>query len=184
MATTYTIDPLHTRIGFAAKHMVVSTVRGHFNDYTATLEVERDDDPTTARLEVVIRTASIDTGADDRDNHLRSDDFFGAEQYPEMRFVGTSIERRGPNEYRVTGDLTIRDVTKPITLDAEVEGPISDPFGNERIGVTLTGQLNRFEWNLRWNAAIETGGLIVGDAIKIQVEAEFTSAPRAAKVSQ
>ncbi|MBO0705609.1 MAG: polyisoprenoid-binding protein [Candidatus Dormibacteraeota bacterium] len=184
MATTYTIDPLHTRIGFAAKHMVVSTVRGQFNDYAATLEVEDESDPRTARLEVVIKTASIDTGADDRDNHLRSDDFFNAEQYPEIRFTSTSIERRGQNEYRVTGDLTIRDVTKAVTLDAEVEGPITDPWGNERVGVTLTGQVNRFEWNLRWNAAIETGGLIVSDQIRIQVEAEFTSAPRPAQASQ
>ncbi|HZC26520.1 MAG TPA: YceI family protein [Actinopolymorphaceae bacterium] len=184
MARTYTIDPVHTRIGFAAKHMVVSTVRGKFDDYAATLEVDDENDPRTARLDVVVKTASIDTGAGDRDNHLRSDDFFNAEQYPEMRFRSTSLERRGPNQYRVLGDLTIRDVTSPITLDAEVEGPITDPYGNERIGVTLTGQLNRFEWNLRWNAAIETGGLIVGDTIKIEVEAEFTSAPRTADVSR
>ena len=183
MATTYTIDPLHTRIGFAAKHMVISTVRGKFNDYTATLEVERENDPATAHLEVVVKTASIDTAADDRDNHLRSDDFFNAERYPELRFGSTSIEHRGHNQYRVTGDLTIRDVTKPITLDAEVEGPITDPYGNERIGVTLTGQLNRFDWNLRWNAAIEAGGLVVGEQIKIEVEAEFTSASKPAEVS-
>src|SRR3954454_8822067 len=177
MARTYTVDPMHTRIGFAAKHMVITTVRGQFNDYTATLAVEDEHDPRTARLDVVVRTASVDTRAEDRDNHLRSEDFFAAEQYPEMRFRSTSIERRGSNQYRVTGDLTIRDVTKPTTLDAEVEGPITDPYGNERIGVTLTGQVNRFDWNLHWNAAIEAGGLIVGEQIKIEVEAEFTAAP-------
>ena len=174
--TTYTIDPMHTRIGFAGKHMVITTVRGHFDDYSATLEVEDENDPSTAQLNVVVRTASIDTGAADRDNHLRSDDFFNAERFPEMRFQSTSIEPRGGTQYRVTGDLTIRDVTKPLTLDAEVEGPITDPYGNQRIGVTLTGQLNRFDWDLKWNAAIEAGGLIVGEQIKIEVESEFTRA--------
>jgi polyisoprenoid-binding protein YceI len=167
---------MHTRIGFAGKHMVITTVRGHFDDYSATLEVEDENDPSTAQLNVVVRTASIDTGAADRDNHLRSDDFFNAERFPEMRFQSTSIEPRGGTQYRVTGDLTIRDVTKPLTLDAEVEGPITDPYGNQRIGVTLTGQLNRFDWNLKWNAAIEAGGLIVGEQIKIEVESEFTRA--------
>jgi polyisoprenoid-binding protein YceI len=165
----YALDPSHTTIGFAGKHMMVTTVRGRFNEFTGTVAVE-DDDPTTARITATIRTASLDSGQTQRDQHLRSADFFDVERYPEMTFTSTAVEARDGNRYRVQGDLTIKDQTRPITLDVEVEERFNDPWGNERVGVTASGKLNRQSWGLTWNQVLEAGRLLVGDQIKLEIE--------------
>jgi polyisoprenoid-binding protein YceI len=170
MAQTYSLDRNHTRLEFSAKHLMVTTVRGTFEDFAGTVEIDGDD-LTTARGSVTVKTASLWTGVEMRDNHLRSDDFFGVEKYPEMRFQSTAVEQTGENTYQVTGDLTIREVTHPITLDVEVEGQIIDPWGNERVGLSARGRLNRKDWGLNWNQAVEAGGVVVSDSINITVEA-------------
>jgi len=172
---TFQFDPTHTRIGFAARHMMVATVRGQFRSYSGTIEVE-DDDLTSAKAEVTIDAASIDTGVGDRDNHLRSPDFFDVEHYPQIRFRSTRIEPLGDGQYRVHGDLTIRDVTRPIELTAEVEGPVADPWGNERAGINLQGRVSRSEFGLRWNALLESGGAVVADQIRLEIDAEVVRA--------
>jgi polyisoprenoid-binding protein YceI len=172
--TTYRIDKMHARIGFAVRHLVISTVRGHFNDFDA--EVTGDEaDPATARVTVSIRTASVDTGVPDRDNHLRSDDFFNAEQYPEITFASTSVTPRGGSRWTLAGDLTIRDVTRPLELDCEVQGPVDTPMGR-RFGVNAEATIDRLEYGLKYNPALETGGLVVGAEAKLSIEAEFVQA--------
>jgi len=170
MAQTYSLDRNHTRLEFSAKHLMVSTVRGSFEDFAGTVEIDGDD-PTTARGRVTVKTGSLWTGVEMRDNHLRSDDFFGVEKYPEMTFQSTAVEKTGDDTYKVTGDLTIREITRPITLAVEVEGQIIDPWGNERVGLSGRGRLNRKDWGLNWNQAIEAGGVVVSDHINISVEA-------------
>jgi polyisoprenoid-binding protein YceI len=169
MKQVYDVDPNHTSLGFAGKHMMVTTVRGRFKDFEGRIEVE-DDDPTTAVANLTIKVASIDTGQDQRDQHLRSADFFDVERYPEMTFTTTGVESRGQNRYRVTGDLSIKEQTRPIDLDVEVEERFADPFGNERVGVTATGKLNRRDWGLTWNQVLEAGRLLVGNDIKLEIE--------------
>ena len=120
---------------------------------------------------MTVKTGSLWTGVEMRDNHLRSDDFFGVEKYPEMTFQSTAVEKTGDDTYNVTGDLTIREITRPITLEVEVEGQIIDPWGNERVGLSGRGRLNRKDWGLNWNQAIEAGGVVVSDHINISVEA-------------
>jgi polyisoprenoid-binding protein YceI len=169
MKQVYDVDPSHTSVEFAGKHMMVTTVRGRFRQFSGQVEVE-DDDPTTARVTATINTASLDTAVDQRDNHLRSGDFFDVERYPEMTYVSTGVERIGQNRYRVTGDLKIKDQTRPVTLEVDVEERFVDPFGNERIGVSATGKLNRKDWGLSWNQVLEAGRLLVGDQIKLEIE--------------
>jgi polyisoprenoid-binding protein YceI len=169
MTQEYELDPNHTTLGFAGKHMMVTTVRGRFNEFRGNVSVE-DDDPTTAVVSATIQVASLDTGQTQRDQHLRSGDFFDVERYPEMTFAGTGVESRGGNRYRLQGALTIKDQTRPISLDVEVEERFTDPFGNERVGVTASGKLNRKDWGLTWNQVLEAGRLLVGDEIKVEVE--------------
>ena len=169
MKQVYDVDPNHTSLGFAGKHMMVTTVRGRFKNFEGRIEVE-DDDPTTAVANLTIKVASIDTGQDQRDQHLRSADFFDVERYPEMTFTSTGVESRGQNRYRVTGDLTIKEQTRPIDLDVEVEERFADPFANERVGVTAAGKLNRKDWGLTWNQVLEAGRLLVGNDIKLEIE--------------
>jgi polyisoprenoid-binding protein YceI len=169
MKQVYEVDPYHTSVEFAGKHMMVTTVRGRFREFTGQVEVE-DDDPTTAVVRFTIKTASLDTGVDQRDQHLRSADFFDVEKYPEIRYRSTSVERLGQNRYRVIGDLTIRDQTRPVSLEVEVEERFTDPYGNQRVGVSATGKLNRRDWGLTWNQVLEAGRLLVGDQIKLEVE--------------
>ncbi len=174
MRKTYRLDPAHTRIGFAVRHMMVATVRGRFGEYDGQVTVE-DDDPTTAVAEFTIKAHSVDTGQEMRDNHLRSPDFFHAEQFPELRFKSTSVERVEEGRYKVRGDLTIRDQTRPIELDVEVEGPITDPYGNERAGITAQTRINRKDWGLTYGAALETGGAIVADQVRLEIDAELVA---------
>jgi polyisoprenoid-binding protein YceI len=179
---TYQIDPAHSRVGFATRHMTVSLIRGQFRGFTGTVTTEGDD-PRSARVELVVQAGSIDSGIEARDNHLRSDDFFAVEKYPELRFKSTSVEPAGGGRYRVAGDLTIRDVTKPVTLEAELGGPVQDPFGNTRGGVTLTGAISRKEFGLTANPTIEGGGPVIADQVTLEVEAEFTKVKEEAETS-
>lgn len=175
MATTiYKVDKMHARIGFGVRHLVISTVRGHFTEFDAQVTVE-DDDPSTAQVEVTIHTASVTTGVEDRDNHLRSDDFFNAEKYPTITYKSTSVAPTGYNQYTVVGDLTIRDVTKRLELETEVEGPVDTPPMGRRFGVNAQASLNRLEYGLKYNPSLETGGLVVAEHVRIEVEAEFVA---------
>ncbi|MCK8679392.1 YceI family protein [Streptomyces lichenis] len=165
----YTLDPAHSSVGFTARHAMVTNVRGSFTDFDGTLKLNGTD-PAASSAVIDVRIASIDTGNADRDGHLRSADFFDAEQFPEMTFRSTGAEIVGGDDYRLTGDLTIKGVTKPLTIDLEFNGSAKDPFGNERVGFEGTAALLRSEWGLTWNAALETGGVLVSDKIKLTFE--------------
>jgi polyisoprenoid-binding protein YceI len=156
-------------VEFSAKHLMVSTVRGAFGKLEGHIEANPDD-LSQVGGEVVIDVASINTGTQDRDNHLRSADFFDVEKYPTMRFVPTEIKPRGGQDYGVTGALTIRDITRPVELTARLEGSIDDPFGNHRTAVSLRGQLSRKEWGLTWNQVLEAGAVLVSDEIKLSID--------------
>lgn len=170
--TKWTIDPAHTEIVFKAKHLVIASVSGKFNEFSGSVEMENDNFEN-ARAEFVAKTASIDTGTPQRDDHLRSDDFFNAEKYPELKFRSTSIRKISDQEYKMKGDITIRDVTKSIDLDVVYGGKIVDTYGFTRAGFSITGNINRKEFGLKWNALTETGSLVVGDIIKIDLNVEI-----------
>ena len=171
-ATTWSIDPAHTGVEFAVRHMMISTVKGHFNEVEGTLALAGDD-LAGGRVAVDVGIASVDTREPDRDTHLRSADFFDAERFPRMTFRSRSVERVDGENLRVTGDLTIKDVTRELVLEAELQGRGKDPWGNERIGFTASGKLKRSDFGLTWNQVLETGGVLVGDEVKIGIEAEF-----------
>jgi polyisoprenoid-binding protein YceI len=166
------IDPAHTNVQFSAKHMMISTVKGQFKQVIA--EVDWDEqDVTKSSVVATIDASSLVTGVDMRDNHLRSADFLHAEQYPAITFKSTRIEPVGDSEYKVYGDLTIRGTTKPVVLDTTYEGRGNDPYGNEHAGFTAKTTINRKDWGLEWNVALETGGMLVGDTVKIELEVEL-----------
>jgi polyisoprenoid-binding protein YceI len=175
MSRLYEIDKNHTNLGFTAKHMVFTTVRGRFDDFTGRLEVE-DGDYTTARGRFEVQVASIETGNEKRDEHLRSADFFDAAAHPTLSFQPTAVRALGNDRYAVTGDLTIREVTRPVELQVSVEGRIlRDAFGKERIAISASGVINRKDWGLNWNMALETGGFLVSDEIKLEIESAFVA---------
>ncbi|MFI8221034.1 YceI family protein [Streptomyces sp. NPDC085932] len=165
----YTIDPAHSTIGFVARHAMVTNVKGSFQDFTGTLHLDgTDPSRSTASLDVVMD--SIETGNADRDGHLKSADFFKADEFPTMTFRSTKAEALGGDDYRVTGDLTILGTTRPLTIDLSFNGAAKDPFGNERVGFEGKAQILRSEWGLTWNAALETGGVLVSDKIKLSFD--------------
>jgi polyisoprenoid-binding protein YceI len=166
---TYTLDPAHSRIGFVARHAMVTKVRGSFNDFAGTGFFDATD-PSRSSLEVTIQAASIDTRNADRDAHLRSNDFFDMASYPEIRFVSTSVEAVGQARFRVTGDLTIKGVTKPVAIDFEYTGTAVDPFNNRRLGLEGSVAVNRKDWGVNWNAALETGGVLVSERVVLEFE--------------
>lgn len=166
---TYRIDQAHSRLGFVARHAMVTRIRGTFDDFDGTGYFDASD-PARSHLEVTIRAASIDTRNADRDAHLRSNDFFSMEQYPEITFRSTAVEQTGPDAYRLTGDLTMKGHTQPVTFDLELSGTAVDPFGNERIGLEGTATVNRKDWGIAWNAPLETGGVLVSERIGIELE--------------
>jgi polyisoprenoid-binding protein YceI len=166
---TYVLDPSHTRIGFVARHAMDTKVRGAFNDVAGSGYFDAAD-PSASRLEVVIQAASIDTRNADRDAHLRSNDFFDMERYPEITFVSRSVRPTGDHEFDVTGDLTIKGVTRSVTVPFEVSGPAVDPFGNTRIGLEGKVVVNRKDWGVNWNAALETGGVLVSEKVTLEFE--------------
>ena len=169
---TYTIDPSHSRLGFVARHAMVTKVRGSFNEFTGTFTI--DDDVAGSRAEITIEAASVDTRNADRDQHLRSNDFFAMEEHPQIRFVSTSVEQAGDGDYRVTGDLTLRGVTKPVTIDLEYTGAALDPWGNTRVGFEGSTTVNRKDWGLVWNAALEGGGILVSEKVTLEFEISAT----------
>lgn len=171
-STKWIQDASHSTVGFTVKHMLVSSVRGNFKDYKITVLSDKEDF-SDAKIEVVINTSSVNTDNGDRDNHLRSDDFFNAEKYPTMVFKGKSMKKVGKNKYKLTGDLTIRDVTKTVTLDVEFGGKVKDPWGNTKTGFTIAGDINRFDYGLKWSKAVEAGGLVVGDNVHISCDVEL-----------
>lgn len=170
---TWTIDPAHTQIEFAVKHMMFTTVRGQFSDFEGTVELD-EENPAQSSVSVTIETASVDTGVSDRDDHLRSGDFFDAENHPRIIFesksVSGSIEEGG--DFEIVGDLTIRGVTKEVTLGAAFDGTGTDPWGGTRAGFTAETAIDRRDFDLTWNQALETGGVLVGHDVKISLQVQ------------
>ena len=166
---TYQLDPNHTQLGFVARHAMVTKVRGHFTDVDGTLTIDAAD-PTRSTANVQIKAASITTGNDQRDAHLRNADFFDVETHPEIVFDSTSIDQTGEETFRLSGDLTIKGVTKPVSVDLEYTGSAKDPFGNLRAGFEGRAEINRKDWGVTWNAALETGGFLVGEKIKLELD--------------
>ena len=166
---TYTLDPAHSRIGFTARHAMVTKVRGAFNDFTGTAVLDGAS-PANSTATVTIKAASIDTRNEQRDGHLRSNDFLAMEEYPEITFVSTGVREAGENEYELTGDLTIKGVTNSITIPFTFEGLATDPFGNVRAGFEGSVAISRGDYGVTWNAALETGGVLVSDKIVLEFE--------------
>ena len=165
----YTIDQTHTRLGFSARHAMVTTVRGQFTDFTGTAHIDTAN-PAASRVALTIQTASIDTGVADRDGHLKSADFFDADNNKEITFVSTKVEREDASTWLITGDLTMKGVSKPVTIEFESTGSARDPFGNLRVGFEGATTINRKDWGLSWNAALETGGVLVSEKIKLEFD--------------
>ena len=165
----YTLDVSHSRLGFSARHAMVTTVRGQFQQYTGQAHVDTQN-PGNSKVEVTIDAASIDTGNADRNGHLVSPDFFDVENNPQLTFVSTLVERADETTWVITGDLTIKSVTKPVTIEFEQTGSARDPFGNLRVGFEGSTSINRKDWGLTWNAALETGGVLVSERIKLDFD--------------
>ena len=159
--SSWKVDTTHSKIGFSARHMVIAEVEGQFREFA--INVNSGEDFTESNIEVTIKTPSIDTGNKDRDNHLKSPDFFDTETYSEIKFVSSSIKKINDEDFKLYGDLTIRGITRPIELDVTFGGKVKDPWGNERAGFQVEGKLNRFDYDLKWNAFMETGGAVVGN---------------------
>jgi polyisoprenoid-binding protein YceI len=166
---TYTIDASHSRFGFVARHAMVTKVRGAFNDFDGTATIDGTN-PADSSVRVALKVASIDTRNAQRDEHLRTNDFLDAANYPEITFVSTSVSHDGGDDFQVTGDLTIRGVTKSIVLPLEFQGSATDPFGNARVGFEGSVEINRKDWGVSWNAALEAGGVLVSDKITLEFE--------------
>jgi polyisoprenoid-binding protein YceI len=165
----YTVDAAHTRIGVRARHAMVTTVRGAFTDFSGEAHLVPADPPSSS-VAIRIRTATIDTGQADRDAHLRSADFLDVENYPEIAFVSTDVEQVDDDVFRVAGDLTIRDMTRPVTVDFTLTGSAKDPFGNVRVGFEGALAIRRSDWGLTWNTPLDTGGVLVSDRIQIEFD--------------
>ena len=166
---TYAIDPSHSRIGFVARHAMISKVRGSFNEFDGSGYFDAEN-PASSHLQLTIKAASIDTRNADRDAQLRTNDFFDMPTHPEITFSSTAIEQTGDVEYRVTGDLTIKGVTKPLTVDLEYTGSAVDPNDNQRIGFKGRTTVNRKDWGVTWNAALEAGGVLVSEKVTLEFE--------------
>ena len=165
----YTIDPSHSRIGFVARHAMVTKVRGSFNDFEGSLHIDGGN-PASSSGRVTIHAKSIDTRNEDRDAHLRSNDFFAMDEHPQITFTSTAVEPVDAHTYRVTGDLTIKGVTRPVTVDFEYTGSATDPFGNLRIGLEGSVTVNRKDWGVNWNAALEAGGVLVSEKTTLELD--------------
>ena len=170
--TTWAVDPAHSHVGFSIKHLMIATVRGSFTQVQGTVRVD-ESDPTTAEVDITIPTASVTTGEEKRDGHLRSPDFFDVDRFPNMTFRSKRVERKSGDSLRVVGDLTIRDVTREVALDVELLGRAKDPWGQEHAAFEATTKIKRADYGLTWNAALETGGVLVGDEVKISIEAQL-----------
>jgi polyisoprenoid-binding protein YceI len=176
----WTLDTTHSAAEFAVKHLMISTVKGHFKTFTGTGET--NEDGTLKSAELTIDVGSISTNVDARDNHLKSPDFFDVAQYPTIRFKSTKIEQSG-TDITITGDFTMHGVTKPVTLKGELTGAVTDPWGNQRTALAVNAKINRKDWGLHWNQALEAGGFAVGEEVKLSVEFEAVAAKEEALVA-
>jgi len=165
----YVFDPAHSRIGFVARHAMVTKVRGAFHQFEGTARLDGTE-PARSTAQVVIKTESIDTGVEQRDQHLRTNDFLDAPTYPDITFRSTSVEPLSDTEFRVTGDLTIKDTTRPVGIDVEYTGSAVDPFGNQRVGLEGSVTISRKDFGVTWNAPLEGGGVLVGDKIVLELD--------------
>lgn len=170
-AGSFTLDRAHSAVEFKVKHMMISKTRGEFGDFTASFDFEPGE-PESWRVEATIQAASLDTRNEDRDKHLRSEEFLFVEKYPTITFVSTGVEMVGDREAKLAGDLTIRGVTRPVVLDLEVRGMVDDPWGNTKAGFAVSGKINRKDFGLTWHKVLETGGLVVSDEVEIIIEIE------------
>jgi polyisoprenoid-binding protein YceI len=174
----YTLDATHTRIGFSARHAMVTTVRGQFDDFEGTAHLDLNN-PAASSANVRIKVASVSTGQEQRDAHLRTGDFFDSEAFPEIVFVSTKVEKVDEETLLVTGDLTIKDVTRPVTVEFTLNGSAKDIYGNVRVGFEGAATISRKDWGLSYNAALETGGVLISDKIKLQLDVSAIAAPAA-----
>ena len=173
MATTkWVIDPTHSEIGFKVKHMMFTNVSGKFESFTAEATTE-DENFESANITFSADVSSVNTGNTDRDNHLKSGDFFNMDEHDKITFKSTSFTKNSDSDYTLTGDLSVRGVTKPVTLDVEFGGIGKDPWGNTKAGFSATGKLNRKDFGLTWNAALETGGVLVSDEVRLVIDVQF-----------
>jgi polyisoprenoid-binding protein YceI len=168
------IDPTHSTVEFVGRHLMVSKVRGRFTDLDGVIHVAED--PSDSSVEVTIRTDSLDSRDPQRDAHLRSDEMFDIERYPTMTFRSTKVEGES-HEWKVSGDLTIKDITRPVVLDVEYTGVVSDPWGGQRAGFSATAEVDREDWGINWNVALEAGGWLVSKKIRLEIEVEAIFAP-------
>ncbi|MCI1859326.1 MAG: YceI family protein [Sporolactobacillus sp.] len=173
--TTWNIDSAHTETAFSVKHMGLSNVRGNFETTSGT--VTTDDEGNITAVDATIDVSSIETRNDDRDNHLKSGDFFDAENYPNIHFVSTAVSKKNDGEYTLSGNLTIKETTKPVSFNAEVSEAIDDPYGLKRRAASLSFAINRRDYGLNWSQSIANGSLVVGNTVKINIDAEFTYQP-------
>lgn len=173
--TTWTLDTAHSEVGFKVKHMMISNVKGHFDKFDVNFETEGEDF-STASINVKIDTSSVNTANEQRDGHLKSADFFESDAFAFMTFTSKSMEKISEDEFVLTGDFTIKNITKEIKMNVEFGGILKDPWGNQKAGFTLTGKINRKDWGLTWNAALETGGILVGDDVNLICEIQFAKA--------
>lgn len=168
-AGTWHVDPSHSSVAFEVKHLMIATVRGHFGDFEGTIEAA-EDDPSNSRVYGSVRVASIDTGNADRDEHLRGPDFFDVGRYPEARFESTRIEHIEGGRYRLAGNLTIKDEKREAEFEGCVDGAAEDPWGNERVGITVRGTIDRTDFGLTWQQMLASGGMLVGEDVKILID--------------
>jgi len=175
-AGEYAIDPSHTSVEFVGRHLMITKVRGRFPEVSGTITI--DEEPERSHVDVEIDVASLDTGNADRNAHLRSADFFDAEQYPSISFRSTNVEATASSTWAVTGDLTVKDVTRPITLQVDFDGANASPMGDERVAFSAAAEVDREDWGLTWNVALESGGVLVGKKVRIELNVQAVAAPR------
>ncbi|MDB5283704.1 MAG: polyisoprenoid-binding protein [Bacteroidota bacterium] len=171
--TKWALDPTHSEIGFKVKHLMINTVSGKFEKFDGSVETAGDDF-TTAKIYFTADLSSVNTGNEQRDGHLKSDDFFSSEKHPQLSFSGSKLEKVSGDKYTLTGDLTILGVAKPVTLDVDFGGIAKDPWGNTKAGFSVTGKINRKDWGLNWNATLEAGGFLLDEVVKLNVEIQLT----------
>ena len=170
--TNCLLDPTHSEVNFKVKHLMIANVKGAFQKFNASIEAVGTDFQH-ARVQATMDASSIFTNEENRDNHLRSADFFDVEKHPHLQFTGRDMKHVSGNDYTLTGDLTIKGITKPVTLEVEFGGRNTDPWGNEKLAFALNGRINRKDWGLNWNAALETGGVLVSDEVRLSAELQF-----------
>jgi len=173
MATIWKLDPTHSEVSFKVKHLVITTVTGYFRSFDGTVETADDSDFSTAKVEFTIDATSIDTNQTDRDGHLKSADFFDAENHPKITFTSTSLEKKSDDEFVLHGDLTVRGTTQPVKFNVEFGGTVTDPYGNFKAGFEVSGKISRKAFGLTWSAVTEAGAVVVSDEVKIQASVQF-----------